>query len=539
MLNKRKFTEVDKTQQIKIVKRNDGRKNESGKNTTRYYARIQIGYKYDKTGQKKYKYKDFYGYSPESVRLSYCDWITEQIKIQEGEAETQELFYVQFEEWLRDTKYNQGDLKTNSFDRFEQTYFQQIKPYLNEIPHRLTKDIDSNDILKLLGIVRDKGYSHSTYKKVYYCLTNFFNEMVEDGRLKVSPVKKKHLIKESEYRKAYQTKLFEKREAVRKEIFGSKNVTQNELKMLADVLKAEITDEVLALHPSKVKRDELTFREIDYYKNQAKKNHTLDDQSVNYLNKIFKFSFDADDYYLLFSPLSLRDKTKDDMIIFSEEEIAKIIDVLENGYYLNFISRSGNPYKTGPHFLKEPEIFRLMLNTGLRVSEMAGLRFSDIDFENRTLTVSNNIKYIKNRDKSHNAVQGSTYVEGTPKSEESQKPIKLNDTAFGILAQRKAKEDKDYKGYVFYSEDKDGDRKPLTVHILFRRFQNLLSRAGVRQAGTHSLRHTFASMLFDISDNNIAYVSDKLRHAQVSTTANTYVHISAKKKEELDKALEI
>ena len=57
-----------------------------------------------------------------------------------------------------------------------------------------------------------------------------------------------------------------------------------------------------------------------------------------------------------------------------------------------------------------------------------------------------------------------------------------------------------------------------------RTFARILSNVGIEQAGPHSLRHTFASMLF-AQKTDVKTVSELLGHASIQITLNTYVHL--------------
>lgn len=534
------FSEADKAKSITISKRKDGKKDYEGNNQIRYSIRVKIGYEI-KNGKKKYLYKNIYGYSEFDVRAAYCDFIDERIKLKQGLAENHEMLEFQMEDWLKNTKFYQGTLKQSSFDRFETTYYNQIKPYIGKMKHCKTREITGEDVSIVLRMICDKGYSHSTYKKAYYCFSNFFNSMIEERKILFSPVKKDMLIRESEYRQTFQRRVFRRRENLIDELKNNGNISKNEMRMLSENLHFEIDEDLLGMHPNTVKRDELTDTEIKYYKKVVRDTHTLDDESVRYLNKIFKSGFEEDDYFILFTQLDMKDKKKDDMVILTREEIDRIYDVIHNGYKIKRVSKNGNEYYIGskkPLRIENAEMFAFMLNTGLRVGEVCGLKYSSIDFENKILTVEGSIKCIKKRDKNNNLISGVEYVEGTPKTEESSTPIFLNKTALDILIEKKKKEPEGYDGYIFY-KIKDNKKTPMNVHDVSRRFETLLDKANVRKCGTHSLRHTFASILFEQSDNNMAYVSKRLRHAKVSTTADAYVHITNKKYMELDEMINI
>ena len=74
----------------------------------------------------------------------------------------------------------------------------------------------------------------------------------------------------------------------------------------------------------------------------------------------------------------------------------------------------------------------LILFTGLRLGEAAGLMWDDIDFQKRTLKVQRTLEYVKNRDGEENSNHYGL-VEGTTKSKSSERTIPLNQTALNAL----------------------------------------------------------------------------------------------------------
>lgn len=59
---------------------------------------------------------------------------------------------------------------------------------------------------------------------------------------------------------------------------------------------------------------------------------------------------------------------------------------------------------------------------------------------------------------------------------------------------------------------------------LERTFYRILKNAGLEKTGVHSLRHTFASVLF-AKGVDVKTVSKLLGHASIQITLNTYIHL--------------
>ena len=150
----------------------------------------------------------------------------------------------------------------------------------------------------------------------------------------------------------------------------------------------------------------------------------------------------------------------------------------------------------------------LCLYTGLRLGELCALRWEDIDFEGKTLTVNRTVQRI--------AVPGhmtkTILLETPPKSESSKRTIPLTPELLQILSQFKGK-----NPYVF------GGEKPLDPRTMQYRFKKILKEAGIESRTFHTLRHTFATNCVE-NGTDVKALSELLGHSDVKITLNRYVH---------------
>ena len=68
-------------------------------------------------------------------------------------------------------------------------------------------------------------------------------------------------------------------------------------------------------------------------------------------------------------------------------------------------------------------------------------------------------------------------------------------------------------------------------------FRNICDATNVEQNGVHSLRHTFASMLFK-QKCEVQFVSELLGHSSTTITRDVYIHILNEQKEETIRTLD-
>lgn len=213
---------------------------------------------------------------------------------------------------------------------------------------------------------------------------------------------------------------------------------------------------------------------------------------------------------------------KKQITIFTDEEVKSLIENC-NVAYSNNIPK----YKMGNAFI-------LILNTGLRLGELSSLKWNDINFDKRTLKVDSNMIMSKNRNKTEDSDPNHIFIEqDTTKTKKSSREIYLNDKSITALNKIKLIRYSGDNGYVICSDK----YKPIRPRNLQNTFDYILNNAGINHSGIHTLRHTFASMLFK-QGADIKTVSEILGHEDVRTTANIYLHIMQEQKSDAIKALD-
>ena len=176
--------------------------------------------------------------------------------------------------------------------------------------------------------------------------------------------------------------------------------------------------------------------------------------------------------------------------------------------------------------------FLLMLNTGLRTSEILGLLNSDIDLEKREMNIVRAVKEVKKRN-SNKDVCGTELVVGGMKTAASKRTIPLNSSAIEMIRilriERWFGEDS-----PLISNQKGAFLNPGTFRS---RWYTLLDDAGIPHKGLHALRHTFATRLINgVKDEDgnlhtlsVKQVADLLGHTTSTVTEKYYVKREMKK----------
>jgi integrase len=163
--------------------------------------------------------------------------------------------------------------------------------------------------------------------------------------------------------------------------------------------------------------------------------------------------------------------------------------------------------------------------TGLRMGELLGLQWSDVDLERASLVVRRSLSRLPRRIE-HGEPKGRTrFALVEPKTERSRRTVPLAPRAVAALrAQRVAQlETLDRKDQGLVFDRPNGS--PVDASVVSRVFPKYCKAAGVRKVRFHDLRHTAASLML-MSGTDLKTVSEILGHSTITTTADTYGHLT-------------
>lgn len=165
----------------------------------------------------------------------------------------------------------------------------------------------------------------------------------------------------------------------------------------------------------------------------------------------------------------------------------------------------------------------LIMYTGLRMAEAQGLKWKDVDFENKCIYVNRNLSSVKNRDRKSDDENLYKYEESTLKKDASKRVIPLSNRAYEVLNYLYNNNKKNSaEDYICLNKDGNiANQRNIT-----RTLNAMLVRGkcDVQKCGLHTLRHSFGSYL--VSEGvDIATVSKLMGHRDITTTYNVYIHV--------------
>ena len=211
----------------------------------------------------------------------------------------------------------------------------------------------------------------------------------------------------------------------------------------------------------------------------------------------------------------------------------KALTVPEQELFIQFL-------KTNAKYKHWYPVFATMLGTGMRVGEIVGLRWCDIDFENNLIDVNHTLVYYNKGDN-----KGCSFAINTPKTKAGSRTIPMLETVKDAFLLEKA-----YQEEIGLSCNAKIDG--FTNFIFINRFGNVQHQGTLNKAirriirdcndsvllnatddnpvllppfSCHSLRHTFTTRLCE-EGVNVKVIQNVLGHADFSTTMDIYTDVT-------------
>ena len=165
------------------------------------------------------------------------------------------------------------------------------------------------------------------------------------------------------------------------------------------------------------------------------------------------------------------------------------------------------------------ELYQIALSTGMRIGEILGLKWEDLNWEKHTIKVKRQLQ----RD-----FQSGSYF-APPKSRAGLRTIAIGPKVFSNMqhlhqrySQRKIEFDSDWRDNDLIFTDDAGS--PIKYRKLVTQFKILLKDAGLPEIRFHDLRHTAATQML-VNGVDILTVSKRLGHSKPSITLDVYGHM--------------
>ena len=222
--------------------------------------------------------------------------------------------------------------------------------------------------------------------------------------------------------------------------------------------------------------------------------------------------------------------------------IRHALTIQQQRAFLNYIANE-------PVFIHWLPLFTVLLGTGCRIGEVIGLRWQDIDYENRIININHSVVYY--------AVAGaptkkSVFQVSLPKTEAGIRDVPMMDEVYEALQQEYEYQREDgfnsttidgMTGFIFCNRF-GNVHNPQTVNRTIKRILENYNAEEVLNAkkerrqpiilphfSCHHLRHTFCTRLCE-NESNLKVIQAVMGHANIETTMDIYAEATAEKKKE-------
>lgn len=233
---------------------------------------------------------------------------------------------------------------------------------------------------------------------------------------------------------------------------------------------------------------------------------------------------------------SVGEVAADKIEFFTPEQAATFLDFIEQPYKVKTKGHkrtddTGKDYTVGNYerTMEVPEQLRILFNlaiyAGLRKGELLALEWSDIDFDNDTVTVSKAVSVVAGQQ-----------ITKEPKTKTSRRTVSIPHSLTLRIKALKVERTKYRLSVGTYWHGAEwlfiqDNGKQMSYSTPYSAFQDTIVRYNADKRADkqlpaipfHGLRHTSATLLI-ASKQDVRTVSSRLGHAQASTTMNIYAH---------------
>ncbi len=205
-----------------------------------------------------------------------------------------------------------------------------------------------------------------------------------------------------------------------------------------------------------------------------------------------------------------------------------------------------------PEYARWKCLFTVMIGTGVRVGELVGLRWSDVDMNARSISINHSLFYFAGK----RNTSPSKWVINLPKTEAGIRNIPMVDVVYTAFIDEKVRQQElgikcktkidNMSGFIFcnrFNEVYTPESINRQLKVIIENYNVIEEINAVREKREpvvlphftcHHMRHTFCTRLCE-ADVNIKVIQSVMGHRDIQTTMDIYAEVSeGKKKSSLD-----
>ena len=174
--------------------------------------------------------------------------------------------------------------------------------------------------------------------------------------------------------------------------------------------------------------------------------------------------------------------------------------------------------------------FVIAFFTGMRMGEILALNWNDINLLTNTIFVTKTVYFVNN----------TSYV-NTTKTRSGPRNITINQKLAEMLKDWREKQKEKLKEFTKNTDELQIIQStPITItkNMIDKKFKQILERdKNLKRIRIHDLRHSHASLLINQGEDYLV-VKERLGHASITTTIDTYSHLYPSKQKTLANKLD-
>lgn len=217
----------------------------------------------------------------------------------------------------------------------------------------------------------------------------------------------------------------------------------------------------------------------------------------------------------------------------SEAPEVKYLEREELKFLLDVVGQKGRP--------GDEVVFKLLAFTGMRVGELLALKWRDIDFEKKEISITKTIFNIDGKKDEYKLL--------TPKTKKSIRKVTVDDNILLFLKKHRIKQNEQkmkirsmwHNGDFIVTRDDGYPMSPRFIQYRMKRLEKIIKQetGECKPLHAHILRHTHTSMLTE-AGVDLRAIMDRLGHSDARTTLTVYTHVTEKlKRDASDKLAEV
>lgn len=327
-------------------------------------------------------------------------------------------------------------------------------------------------------------------------------------------------------------------------LFDRYMATKTDLRVSTRASYFEVYDRYVREEFGKKKISDIRYSDILYFYTYLLEEKGLHIGTVQYIQRLIHPSLEiaVRDNLIRKNPADKVIQSLNRTVIAEGRNVRRALTIEQQRAFLSFVEEI-------PQYHRWKPFFTFLLGTGCRIGEAVGIRWEDIDLEERMVNINHSLYYFaggKNTEPNH-------WVVNLPKTKAGIRNIPIVDPVYSALIEENSRQKEQgyhnkaevdgMSGFIFCNRFCDIHNPESVNRMIERIVDRYNATEEVRAAKEkrkpvmlphftcHNMRHTFCARLCE-SETNIKVIQTVMGHKDIQTTMDIYAEVTDKKKRE-------